>query len=118
VITSASATSGSTPATGSSKRERLTEAAGQLFHQQGVERTTLAEIAGAANVPLGNVYYYFKTKEELAEAVVARRLEEFRANRAEWDCLSSPKERLLAFVDSVQANREQLARGGWAFGGL
>ena len=28
----------------------------------------------AARVPVGNVYYFFKTKEELAEAVVARRL--------------------------------------------
>jgi len=28
-------------------------------------------------VPVGNVYYYFKTKEELAEAVVERRLGEF-----------------------------------------
>jgi len=25
-------------------------------------------------VPVGNVYYYFNTKEELAEAVVERRL--------------------------------------------
>jgi TetR/AcrR family transcriptional regulator, transcriptional repressor for nem operon len=32
--------------------------------------------------------------------------------------LSSPKERLLAFVGSIQANREQLARGGCPFGGL
>jgi len=63
-------------------------------------------------VPVGNVYYYFKPKEELAEAVVERRLGEFRAAREEWDRLSSPKERLLAFVGSVHANREQLARGG------
>jgi TetR/AcrR family transcriptional repressor of nem operon len=69
-------------------------------------------------VPVGNVYYYFKTKEELAEAVVERHLEEFRAARAEWDLWSSPKERLLAFVDSIQANRERLARGGCPLGGL
>src|SRR6202043_1897098 len=69
-------------------------------------------------VPVGNVYYYFKTKEELGEAVVERRLEEFRAARAEWDRWSSPKERLLAFVGSVQANREQLAREGCPLGGL
>jgi TetR/AcrR family transcriptional repressor of nem operon len=49
---------------------------------------------------------------------VERRLEEFRAARAEWDRLSSPKERLLAFVGSVHANREQLARGGCPVGGL
>ena len=69
-------------------------------------------------MPVGNVYYYFKTKEELAEAVVERRLEEFRADRAEWDRLSSPKERLLAFVSSIQANRERLARGGCPLGSL
>jgi len=54
-----------------------------------------------ARVPVGNVYYYFKTKEELAEAVMERRLEEFRTARAEWDRLSSPNERLLAFVGSA-----------------
>ena len=83
-----------------------------------VSETSLADIAEAARVPIGNVYYYFKTKEELAEAVVERRLEEFRTARAEWDTRSSPKERLLAFVDTIQANREQLVRGGCPLGGL
>src|SRR6266853_2855498 len=89
------------------KRTRLIETA-----------TSLADIAEAARVPVGNVYYYFKTKEELAEAVVERLLEEFRAARAEWDRLSAPKERLLAFVSSIQANRERLARGGCPLGSL
>ena len=100
------------------KRTRLIETATKLAYGRGFRETSLADIAEAARVPIGNVYYYFKTKEELAEAVVKRRLEEFRAGRAEWDRLSSPKERLLAFVGSVQANREQLARGGCPLGGL
>src|ERR1700730_15464968 len=100
------------------KRTRLIETAMKLAHRNGFRETSLADIAEAAHVPVGNVYYYFKTKEELAEAGVERRLDEFRADRAEWDRLSSPKERLLAFVGNVQANREQLARGGCALGGL
>jgi TetR/AcrR family transcriptional regulator, transcriptional repressor for nem operon len=100
------------------KRTRLIETATKLAYGRGFRETSLADIAEAARVPVGNVYYYFKTKEELAEAVVERRLEEFRAVRAEWDRLSSPKERLLAFVGSVHANREQLARGGCPVGGL
>src|ERR1700686_2231676 len=100
------------------KRTRLIETATKLAYGRGFRETSLADIAEAARVPGGNVSYYFKTKEELAEAVVERRLEEFRAARAEWDRLSSPKERLLAFVGSVQANREQLARGGCPLGGL
>src|SRR5258708_8206767 len=100
------------------KRTKLVETAMKLAYRDGFRESSLADIAKAAHVPVGNVYYYFKTKEELGEAVVDRRLEEFRADRAEWNRLSSPKERLLAFVGSVQANREQLARGGCALGGL
>src|SRR3989449_9909501 len=100
------------------KRTRLIETATKLAYGRGFRETSLADLAAAARVPVGNVYYYFKTKEELDEAVVERRLEEFREARAEWDRLSTPKERLLAFVGSVEANREQLARGGCQFGGL
>jgi AcrR family transcriptional regulator len=52
------------------KRERLVRAASELVHQQGAEKTTLAEIAEAADVPLGNIYYYFKTRDALIDAVV------------------------------------------------
>src|ERR1700686_3504079 len=99
------------------KRTRLIETGMNRAYQRGFREASLADIAEAAHVPVGNVYYYFKTKEELGEAVVERRLAEFRAARVEWDRLSSPKERLLAFVGSVQANREQLGRGGCPLGG-
>ena len=100
------------------KRARLIQTAARLSYQRGFRETTLADIAEAARVPLGNVYYYFKTKEELGEAVVERRLGELRALRIELDKLNSPKERLLAFVDSIYANREQLVRSGCPLGGL
>src|SRR5258708_21737991 len=100
------------------KRTRLIETATKLAYGRGFRETSLADIAEAARVPVGNVYYYFKTKEELAEAVVERRLEEFRAARAEWDGLSSPKERLFAFVDPIHGDREQLGSGGCPLFGL
>ena len=100
------------------KRARLIETAMKLAHKHGFRETSLADIAEAAHVPVGNVYYYFKTKEELGDAVVERRLAEFRAFREELDRLSSPKERLFAFVESIHRNREQLARGGCPLGGL
>ena len=100
------------------KRTRLIETAMKLAYWNGFTGTSLADIAEAAHVPVGNVYYYFKTKEELAEAVVERRLAQFREFREEMDRLSSPKERLFAFVESIHGNREQLARGGCPLGGL
>jgi TetR/AcrR family transcriptional regulator, transcriptional repressor for nem operon len=100
------------------KRARLIETAMKLAYKHGFRETSLADIAEAARVPIGNVYYYFKTKDELGEAVVERRLAEFRAFRDEMDRLSSPKERLFAFVERIHSNREQLARGGCPLGGL
>lgn len=53
----------------SNKRERLLKAADELFLQKGTDLTTLADIAHASDVPLGNVYYYFKTKGEIISDV-------------------------------------------------
>jgi len=100
------------------KRTRLVETAMKLAYERGFRETSLADIAEAARVPVGNVYYYFKTKEELGEAVVERRLAQFRELRQEIDRLSSPKKRLFAFVESIHGNREQLARGGCPLGSL
>ena len=67
------------------KRERLIAAAAACVYEQGIEKTTLADIAAAAGVPLGNVYYYFKTKNDLAEAVVEAHKREARAMLAAVD---------------------------------
>src|SRR5260370_29199499 len=90
------------------KRARLIETAMKLAHKHGFGETSLADIAEAAHVPIGNVYYYFKIKDELGEAVVERRLAEFRAFREALDRLSSPKEPLFAFLESIHRNRGRL----------
>ena len=56
--------------TSAEKRAELVTAAKLLLHEQGLHRTTLADVASRADVPLGNIYYYFKTKDSLAEAVL------------------------------------------------
>jgi AcrR family transcriptional regulator len=59
--------------------------------QNGFEATSLADIAREAKVPLGNVYYYFKTKDEIGEAIVELRLAHLSAQRQRWDEAGSPK---------------------------
>ncbi|NJL28443.1 MAG: TetR/AcrR family transcriptional regulator, partial [Thermoanaerobaculia bacterium] len=61
------------------KRERLIAAARDVIYRQGYGPTTLAHVAEASGVPLGNVYYYFKTKDALVEAVIETRLEQVRS---------------------------------------
>jgi TetR/AcrR family transcriptional regulator, transcriptional repressor for nem operon len=101
------------------KRERLVAAAAQLLHEQGIERTTLADIAKAADVPAGNVYYYFKTKDEVIAAVVDAHAERIVAALGLIDTrYRTPRSRLKALVREFAARDEDVAEFGCPFGSL
>jgi AcrR family transcriptional regulator len=55
---------------GKPKRTGLIESAAQLFHKRGYADVSLQDIAAAAGMRQGNVYYYFKSKSDLAAAVL------------------------------------------------
>ena len=98
------------------KRSRLVSAAVGLAYRSGFGATSLADIAREAEVPLGNVYYYFKTKDEIGEAIVEMRLTELSTKRQQWDEAGSPKDRLCACVQGVFENKDFLAERGCAIG--
>jgi AcrR family transcriptional regulator len=104
---------------GQGKRQRLIDAACQTFHVRGIERTTLADIAAAAGIPLGNVYYYFKTKNDLISAVVEARLSEARAVLAWVEAAhDDPRGRLKALFTALAEQGELIARYGCPQGSL
>jgi len=100
------------------KRERLIEAAKAAFYQQGVATTTLADIAARAEVPLGNVYYYFRTKDEILAAVIAAHLREIQARFAQSDLDPRPRQRLLSWLQAEREGQNELARYGCPYGSL
>ncbi len=51
---------------------KIEEAALRVFTRQGFHGTTVRDIAKEANVSLGNIYNYYKTKEELYVSLVRR----------------------------------------------
>ncbi|MDK9495324.1 ScbR family autoregulator-binding transcription factor [Streptomyces katrae] len=53
-------------------RRRLVFAGAELFHRNGYANATLGEIAGAAGVTKGALYFHFASKDELADAVQQR----------------------------------------------
>ncbi len=97
-------------------RTRLVEAATDLAHRHGFDQTTLADIAKAAKVPAGNVYYYFKTKEDIGEAVVERRFSELSLMSQELGKLPTAQERLCALVLASLPGREMVAQHGCPIG--
>ncbi|GAA4619706.1 TetR/AcrR family transcriptional regulator [Saccharopolyspora hordei] len=57
---------------GASARERILEAAGELFAEHGFEATPTSRIAERAEVPKGLIHYYFRRKQDLLTALVDR----------------------------------------------
>ena len=100
------------------KRERLVAGARDVIHQQGVEKTTIADIAHAAEVPVGNVYYYFKTKDELVGAAIDSHARDVRAMLDSLERHRTPQARLKALIRALTDQRELAARYGCPLGSL
>jgi TetR/AcrR family transcriptional regulator, transcriptional repressor for nem operon len=104
---------------GRGKRERLEAAACELFHRNGVSATTLGDIADRSGVPLGNVYYHFKTKDDIVAAVVEARSREIQNLAALLDQRHrSPKARLKSLVGMVADQGESITAYGCPYGTL
>jgi TetR/AcrR family transcriptional regulator, transcriptional repressor for nem operon len=98
------------------KRERLVESARSLIHEQGVHATSIAEIAERADVPLGNVYYYFKTKDELVAAVTGDYLRQVRDLLARLDTRKTPRSRLKGLTRNWADAAAIVAQSGCPIG--
>lgn len=51
-------------------RKRLLDAAACIFRDRGYVGTTMRSIADAVNVQPGSIYYYYKSKDDLIEAIL------------------------------------------------
>ena len=100
------------------KRERLVDGAREVIHRQGVENTTIADIARAANVPVGNVYYYFKTKDELVTAAIHSHAQDVHAVLQALERHRAPQARLKALVRELVSQRELISTHGCPLGSL
>lgn len=56
-------------------RDRILDAAEQMFAERGYAATSLRSIMAEAGVNVAAIHYYFRSKESLLEAVVMRRVE-------------------------------------------
>lgn len=51
-------------------RDHILSAAAKLFRDQGFTATTLRQIAAAANMKAGSIYYHFSSKEQILDEVL------------------------------------------------
>ncbi len=107
------------PSKSEKTRQRIVNAANQLFYRKGYNRTSFTDIVEGADVPRGNIYYYFKTKDEMLLAVVNQRLEVITGMLTKWESeIIQPIERLERFVQIMYDSTPALLRSGCPMGSL
>lgn len=105
--------------TAKSTRDRIVKAADDLFYRQGFEHTSFADIADAVQISRGNFYHYFKTKDEILDAVINERLAKTRMMLERWEVEGeTPEDRIRSFIYILIANRSDIRRYGCPVGTL
>ena len=91
-------------------RQRIVEAAGRRFKQDGINGAGVATLMSDAGLTNGAFYAHFASKEDLVANVLADQL---RAQRQSFDAQPSDRAGLVAFVRSYLSpeHRDQCADG-------
>ena len=91
-------------------RQRIVEAAGRRFKQDGIDGAGVATVMSDAGLTNGAFYSHFRSKEDLVANVLADQL---RAQRQGFDAQSSDRAGLEAFIRSYLSpeHRDQSADG-------
>jgi AcrR family transcriptional regulator len=102
-----------------STRDHIVAAADQLFYRQGYEHTSFADIANVVQISRGNFYFHFKTKDEILDAVIDRRLADTSKMLDRWEAKGKrPEDRIRSFIRILIANRADIKRYGCPVGTL
>ena len=89
-------------AKGEITKDKIIKTARHLFKHQGYKNTTIDDICNSSGVKRGNLYFYFKGKENLAYAVIADAIErEFPLLNRMMEDQSDPLAKVKALIDGM-----------------
>jgi TetR/AcrR family transcriptional regulator, cholesterol catabolism regulator len=81
------------------QRERILHKATLLFARSGFDAASLSELAEEAGISKAGIYHYFKTKQEVYDAIIIRTLQGLSDHvSAAVATVAEPREQLPAFM--------------------
>jgi AcrR family transcriptional regulator len=99
-----------------SARERLLDAADELFYEEGIHIVGIDRVIEKAGVAKASLYSTFGSKDELVRAYLTRRYEQRRARITEWVArYDTPRDQLLGVFDALGDSIAQPGYHGCAF---
>lgn len=104
---------------GNATRSNIVSAADRLFYEHGFEHTSFADVAEDVGISRGNFYYHFKSKDQILDAVVERRLADRQAMLDRWEFEGqSPQRRIESFIRILLVNEAKIRAYGCPVGTL
>lgn len=87
--------------------EKILTVSATLFYEQGYDKTTIQDIIDAVGMSKGVIYYHFKSKEEVLDAVIQKQFSE--TNKMLTDSINSiqatnAKEKLIKIMERLMEN--------------
>lgn len=86
---------------GKSSVENILQAATDLLIDQGYHKFSLRKVADAADVRLGNLQYYFPTKDQLVAALLDRTIQVYIDGFEQLRSQGTPEEQFRAIIKEV-----------------
>ncbi|WP_093916640.1 TetR/AcrR family transcriptional regulator [Sulfitobacter marinus] len=99
-------------------RKSIEEMADSLFYEKGFEATSFADVAAAVGISRGNFYHHFKSKDDILDAVITRRMNKTKEMLDAWDVGATPKGRIVSFIRILIANQTKIMAFGCPVGSL
>jgi len=82
------------------KRKAILDAAKRLFAERGFHATSVSDLAGATELPVGSIYTYFENKDAVIRTVIEEGWEEFiEGLSSALGRAASPEEKLGIVLD-------------------
>jgi AcrR family transcriptional regulator len=100
-------------------RQQIIDATDSLLYRKGFNLMSFSDIAETSGIPRGNLYYYFKTKDEVLTAVIEHRLAQMRRMLHDWEqTFPTPLERLQRYAQVPINELDNVIRFGCPMGSL
>lgn len=87
-----------------SKKNLIMKTARQLFAEKSYDATGMEEIASKAEIPKSLIYYHFKSKEDLLNAIMTDFIEEY--NRILHDNQELGIDKISVYIEFLKQNRD------------
>ena len=94
------------------RRSEIVKTARHLFQTKEYDKTTMQDVMDQLGIAKGTIYHYFKSKEELLEAVIVdivdENIEQMQLAKMEMNGNALEKIRILIGLGSVAANNSEV----------